>query len=236
MTQTLKITRKADRAQMVVLLRELAVRCGTEIEVHHEDTRSITVILRRDDVGMMVNLDATNRQPDLFMGHWNSKRRLDGSFATIIRGTMNTHHFCKATHYGDFAEFMLRAEGGFGAVADGRAFDLTEYEPRQWPQQTPGYPPWNRPDLTVIAYLREAVPDPNGLGASYWLPRDLIGNDGKTAIIYRLASDGEYSINGWEPWHAGMFGGRYENVANALAWVDRAIAVKAGKARDFLGV
>lgn len=68
-----------------------------------------------------------------------------------------------------------------------------------------------------------------------WLPQDLIGLDGKTVIIYRLANDGNYSIDGWEPWHDGMWGGRRENIHNALAWVERAKAVRAGTAKDFLG-
>lgn len=91
--------------------------------------------------------------------------------------------------------------------------------------------PWHDDRFRVVSYLRTTTPD-----GKNWLPRDIIGKDGKTLIVYRLAADGEYRIDGWEPWHDGMFGGRRENVQSAFAWVERAIAVRAGTAKDFLGV
>lgn len=83
--------------------------------------------------------------------------------------------------------------------------------------------------LREVSYLNIAVD-------GWWVPRDIIGTDGKTLIIYRLSSDGEYSINGWETWHDGMFGGRYESIYSALAWVAKAKEVRAGVATDFRGV
>lgn len=86
--------------------------------------------------------------------------------------------------------------------------------------------------LTVIAHQSKAVVDG---GRVLYAPRDLIGKDGKTAILFRFASDGEYNIDGWEPWHDGMVGGRRECLSSALAWVERARDIRAGKASDFLG-
>lgn len=83
--------------------------------------------------------------------------------------------------------------------------------------------------LRVVSY--QSKTDESG---KYWLPRDVVGQDGKTLIVYREA-DREYSIAGWCPWHDGMFGGRKSSYLNALAWVQRAMDVRSGKAKDFLG-
>ncbi|USN14516.1 hypothetical protein DOMOVOI_00410 [Brevundimonas phage vB_BpoS-Domovoi] len=87
--------------------------------------------------------------------------------------------------------------------------------------------------LNTISYLNTAVTCEDGV--SRWLPRDMIGRDGKSAILYRPAGYGNYSIDGWEPYHDFMFGGRYANVETALAWLQRAHDIKAGKAEDFRG-
>ena len=88
--------------------------------------------------------------------------------------------------------------------------------------------------LRAVSYRNEAcrVAD----GGEEWLPRDLIGEDGKSLIVWRSAADGGYSVDGYHPWHDGMFGGCYPEIHNALAWVERAIAVRAGTAKDFMGV
>lgn len=91
--------------------------------------------------------------------------------------------------------------------------------------------PWADDRFTVVSYLRTVTPD-----GKNWLPRDIVGKDGKTLIVYRHASDGVYAIDGWEPWHDGAYGGRYQSVQAAFAWVERAIAVRAGIATDFRGV
>ncbi len=87
--------------------------------------------------------------------------------------------------------------------------------------------------LNVITWLNIAVMCEDGV--SRWLPRDLIGSDGKTLIVYRSKTDGVYSIDGWEPHHAGMNGGRYESFESALNWLKRAQDIKAGRAENFLG-
>ena len=88
-------------------------------------------------------------------------------------------------------------------------------------------------NLTVVCYLNESrkVSD----GSREWLPRDIVGKDGKTLIVWREA-DRDYSIAGYNPWHGGMFGGRYAEIHNALAWVECAIDVRAGRRSDFRGV
>lgn len=86
--------------------------------------------------------------------------------------------------------------------------------------------------LRAVSYLHEAVACANG--TTEWLPRDIIGADGKTLVVHRKADD-VYTIDGWEPWHDGMFGGRYASIHNALAWVERAIDIRAGRASNFLG-
>jgi hypothetical protein len=88
--------------------------------------------------------------------------------------------------------------------------------------------------LATVTYLRLAANCDDG--ASRWIPEDLIGSDGQTLIRHRLAGHGNYDIDGWEPWHAGMFGGRYERFESALAWVRVARDVRAGRRDDFRGV
>ena len=91
--------------------------------------------------------------------------------------------------------------------------------------------------LTVICYSNVCItvePWANGEPRSAeWLPRDLVGDAGKTVIIFRPANDGNYYVAGWEPWHDGMFGGRCTNIHNALAWVERARDICAGRATHF---
>ena len=89
--------------------------------------------------------------------------------------------------------------------------------------------------LRAACYRNEArkVAD----GGEEWLPRDLIGEDAKTLIIWRPAGpDSGYDVAGYHPWHDGMFGGCYPEIHNALAWVERARAVRAGTEKDFMGV
>lgn len=86
--------------------------------------------------------------------------------------------------------------------------------------------------LTTVCYLNVAVECEDGV--SRWLPRDLIGDDGKSLIIYRSA-DREYNIDGWEPWHDGMFGGRRDSIESALHWIRVAKGVRAGTIADFRG-
>lgn len=84
--------------------------------------------------------------------------------------------------------------------------------------------------LTVMSYLHKTVT----LGENcYWVPENLIGKDGKTAILFQPSTTGNYRFDGWEPWHDGMFGGRVESLDSALAWVKRAREVRAGTEEDF---
>lgn len=88
-------------------------------------------------------------------------------------------------------------------------------------------------DLRVITHRRDTVVCSDG--TPRYLPQDLVGNNGKTVVIYREV-DRQYAIAGWCPWHDGMFGGRYVTIGGALAWVRAAIEVRAGKRADFRGV
>ncbi len=88
--------------------------------------------------------------------------------------------------------------------------------------------------LYVVSYRNESRLVVDG---SEWLPRDLIGKDGKTLIVWRPAGpDSGYDVAGYHPWHDGMFGGCYPEIHNALAWVECAIGVRNGTRKDFLGV
>ena len=85
--------------------------------------------------------------------------------------------------------------------------------------------------LSIITYLNTAVMCADGV--SRWLPQDMIGTDGATAIFYRPAGFGNYDFAGWEPHHKFMNGGRYRSIESALWWMQRAYDIKAGKAEDF---
>lgn len=83
-------------------------------------------------------------------------------------------------------------------------------------------------NLRVVCFRREVV-------GNVGVPKDIIGQDGATAILWRSRNDPNYDFDGWEPWHDGMIGGRYKLLASALSWVQRARDVRAGKATDFRG-
>jgi hypothetical protein len=83
-------------------------------------------------------------------------------------------------------------------------------------------------NLRVMCFRREVV-------GNVGVPKDLIGLDGTTAILWRSKNDPNYDFDGWEPWHDGMSGGRKRTLASALHWVQRARDVRAGKATDFRG-
>jgi hypothetical protein len=74
----------------------------------------------------------------------------------------------------------------------------------------------DRLGMRTVAYLSTFVA--TAAGRNEWLPRDIIGNDGKSLVIYR--EGGDYHFAGWEPWRDGHFGGRYETILGALAWFD----------------
>jgi hypothetical protein len=104
-------------------------------------------------------------------------------------------------------------------------------------------PPVRRPRATEEDYslmdamgLRVMCHQP-GNEAGWALPRDIIGRDGKTVILWRPAGQGPvaYDVDGWHPWHDGMSGGCNTHLSNALAWVERAREVRAGTAEDFRG-
>lgn len=79
----------------------------------------------------------------------------------------------------------------------------------------------------------EVICSQNIVVNNVWVPRDMIGLDGRTAILWRVAGDGNYAIDGWEPWHDRMFGGRYKCLCSALGWVQRARDIRAGKREYF---
>ena len=94
-------------------------------------------------------------------------------------------------------------------------------------------------NLTAISHLdtyRDVVRS-DGSIAHEWLPRDIIGADGKTLIVHRVEGDAHnaYNISGWDPSHDGMFGGMREDILSALVWLQRARDIRAGRAKDFLG-
>lgn len=68
--------------------------------------------------------------------------------------------------------------------------------------------------LRVIHYKR--------LGSAYQ-PADMIGTDGSALIVLRHPDD-RYDFTGWEPWSdrpfGGQFGGRYQSLESALAWLE----------------
>lgn len=87
--------------------------------------------------------------------------------------------------------------------------------------------------LRTITYLNQSVETDDGRRC--WLPKDLIALDGASCVLWRPA-DREYDFDGWQPEHTGMFGGRYRTIGQALAWLERAAAIRAGVETDFRGV
>jgi hypothetical protein len=86
--------------------------------------------------------------------------------------------------------------------------------------------------LNVIGHMN--MTEDAGGGIRHWLPQDMVGRNGKTLIVFRPASQHSgYSIDGWFPSHDGMHGGCHESPHGALAWVQRAMDIRAGRAKDF---
>lgn len=79
-------------------------------------------------------------------------------------------------------------------------------------------------NLNPISFTAQTTAD----GAD-WLPRDVLGVDGKSAIIHR-GPDALYSFPGWEPYCDGSFGGRYQSFEGALAWMEWIRQEKQGRA------
>ena len=88
-------------------------------------------------------------------------------------------------------------------------------------------------NLRVMCFRHEVVGTPS---VGYvGVPKDIIGLDGNTAILWRSASESRYEFDGWDPWHDGMAGGHKKTLASALHWVQRARDIRAGTATDFRG-
>lgn len=87
--------------------------------------------------------------------------------------------------------------------------------------------------LRIVSYQERHITVDGG---NWWIPRDVIGRDGKTLILWRKTEEAGYAVDGWHPWHDGMFGGCYATFDAALAWVRRAREIRAGTATDFRGV
>ena len=113
---------------------------------------------------------------------------------------------------------------------------------RKLPPPTPPIPFRGAPEhdtidamgLTVMRYRREASP-PDADGKTWWIPETVMGAD--LALIMWHAAGESYAIDGWEPQlGAHMHGGRYETLAIALAWLQRARDVRDGKRQNFRGV
>lgn len=98
----------------------------------------------------------------------------------------------------------------------------------------PEHKTMTRMGLTTMRYRREASP-PDADGKTWWIPEIVMGAN-LALIIWRAAGD-SYAVDGWQPQlGANTYGGRYESLTNALAWLQRARDVRDGKAKDFLGV
>lgn len=88
-------------------------------------------------------------------------------------------------------------------------------------------------NIRVLSFHRKVV---GSQSVGYvGVPRDMIGEDGHTAIIWRSATESHHDFDGWEPWYAGWCGVHKKTLASALHWIQRARDVWAGKAKDFRG-
>lgn len=92
-------------------------------------------------------------------------------------------------------------------------------------------------NLTVVSYLNDSckVCCHDGSERNEWLPRDIVAADGKSLLVHRAIGDthNAYSIAGWDCWHDGMFGGMYASIHSALAWIETARDIRAGKRNTF---
>jgi hypothetical protein len=97
--------------------------------------------------------------------------------------------------------------------------------------------------LNVLTYTNQLTIATPEMSAQ-WIPRDCIGLDGQSAILFRLNENGRrdvpgatYDFDGWEPCCKGpygmMHGGRYATFSGALAWLQTAHDIRNGKRDHF---
>lgn len=100
MKENLTERKKADRAKMAEMVRELAVNCGAEVEIISNwlgESRAVAVkIAASRGVGLTVDFDGTSTQPGVFVLSWHIDDS-DARFADFFCGCLNTCHFAKAT-------------------------------------------------------------------------------------------------------------------------------------------
>lgn len=104
--------------------------------------------------------------------------------------------------------------------------------------------------LRVISYTSDCTPRDGDDGGTYWIPRDCIARDGRSAVLFHVKDSQldwraeckggmTYDFSGWEPFADGpygpMFGGRHRRFESALAWLERARDINEGWATDFSG-
>lgn len=116
LTETMVITRKADREALAYHLGELAAVHGAAVE-RRDRGREIYLTLRRGGLAVSVSIDGASKVGALF-GHWTSETLLPPGFGPAIGGHVNQYHGRKATTVATrFASFCASIEAGFRCVA-----------------------------------------------------------------------------------------------------------------------
>lgn len=128
-TSGLTERRYPDRVKMAELLEEIARKHGATTERHINvwSDRCISVCIKAPGgLRVSVDLDGASTQPDVHVIPWNIALTSDATLEPSF-GSVNPHHFQKATHvaYG-WEALAAEIERGLVAAADGSAYAKQE--------------------------------------------------------------------------------------------------------------
>lgn len=115
--------RAADRKAAADRVEALARKMGVEVIERTERGREIRLSMTGWGVSVATEFDAESTWD--FLAHWyGSERPLADKFGVYVGGSVNTFHRRKATtHAADLFSLLAFLEGGWAALASGKAFE-----------------------------------------------------------------------------------------------------------------
>lgn len=121
MSYKLECSTVAKRKALVRRTCDLAVKHGAEFKIDDSEPGETSVIITLDGFAVRTYFRGRSRS-GTFMGHWftgvsNPGQRYPSNFDYTIGGSMNRHHYAKATSFGDtYADFHRSLDDGLGRL------------------------------------------------------------------------------------------------------------------------
>lgn len=120
--------RKADRIAMANGIKEIAIKHGAICEVDEVPDEIHITATHPGGLQLTFWLERKSCQPDVHVIPWHINYESDARLSPAF-GSVNPHHFRKATHvaYG-WKALATEIDRGFAAAADGSAYQTKELE------------------------------------------------------------------------------------------------------------